>query len=86
LDDHSEYLLQNVLGGPYFAGLENFTSPLSLSGYFAPSQTMPTETRGSYDINSTSILNSDLQMPSSESFFFGQPGWYLSQDFIAESN
>jgi hypothetical protein len=69
-----------------FAALENFTSPLNLQSYFAPSQTMPTETRDSHDINSTGILNDDLQMPFSECFFFGQPGWHPSQDFIAESD
>jgi hypothetical protein len=69
-----------------FPALENFTSPLNLQSYFAPSQTMLAETRDSHDINSTGILNDDLQMPFSECFFFGQPGWHPSQDFIAESD
>jgi hypothetical protein len=64
-----------------FPALENFTSPLNLQNDFAPSQTMPTETRDSHDINSTGILNDDLQMPFSECFFFGQPGWHPSQRF-----
>lgn len=68
---------------PSFVPLDSFPSTFNLQGYSMPGPTMRTEPGSSDDINSTGILNDDLQMPSSESFFFGQEGWYTSQQFMA---
>jgi hypothetical protein len=77
---------QSILSGPFgcgledydlttsFAALDNFPSAFNLRGYFVSSQTTATEPGGFHDINSSGILNDDLQMPSSESFFFGHTG------------
>jgi hypothetical protein len=85
---------QSVLSSPFGCGLEcydltssfvaldNFPSTFSLQGYSMPGQTMRTECGSSHDINSTGILNDDLQMPSSKSFFFRQAGWYTSQQLM----
>lgn len=92
LDNQS--LLSNALSngpegyemGSSYVAPKNFPSPINLRGYFAPNHLTPAEHRNSYDINSTGILNDDLQMPMSESFFFGQSGRYLCQSFIAEDD
>jgi hypothetical protein len=46
-------------------------------GCLAANQAMQTEPRYSNDTNFTGILNEDLQLPSSESFYFGEAGLYL---------
>jgi len=64
---------------PSFVSLDSFPSNFNLQGSSMPDHTMRTELGSSHDINSTGILNDDLQMHSSESFFFRQAGWYTPQ-------
>jgi hypothetical protein len=67
---------------PSFVALDSFHSTPMLQGYSMPDQSMQTELGSSHDINSTGILNDDLHMHPSESFFIGQEGWYTSQRLI----
>jgi hypothetical protein len=67
---------------PSFAAPDKFTSIFNMPGCSAPNQTMPNEPSGFHDINSSGILIDDLQMPMSESFVFGQLGWYPSDSII----
>jgi hypothetical protein len=68
---------------PSFVSLDSFPSNFNLQGSYMPDHTMRMEPGSSHDVNSTGILNDDLQMHYSESFFFRQAGWYTSQQLMA---